>query len=110
MLRKSVPTHHIDGTQHSILSHKPALAALHGIQGHGGLICTTDTASFVISHSRHIHTRPTSRPQDGPCAHGRPPSPFSPPFCTAPPLEGVEVPARSEEHTSELQSRGHLVC
>src|SRR5439155_11744902 len=23
---------------------------------------------------------------------------------------GVSTPARSEEHTSELQSRGHLVC
>src|SRR5690625_6634097 len=25
-------------------------------------------------------------------------------------LSGGELPARSEEHTSELQSRGHLVC
>src|SRR5690625_6319865 len=25
-------------------------------------------------------------------------------------LASVAVPARSEEHTSELQSRGHLVC
>src|SRR5690625_6676643 len=24
--------------------------------------------------------------------------------------ESVDVPVRSEEHTSELQSRGHLVC
>src|SRR5215208_7280780 len=36
--------------------------------------------------------------------------------CTAPPgrpgaaRAGVRGPARSEEHTSELQSRGHLVC
>src|SRR5690625_1478132 len=25
-------------------------------------------------------------------------------------VAGAELPARSEEHTSELQSRGHLVC
>src|SRR5690625_6875464 len=27
-----------------------------------------------------------------------------------PPRRGVPEPERSEEHTSELQSRGHLVC
>src|SRR5690625_722471 len=27
-----------------------------------------------------------------------------------PPRVALRIPARSEEHTSELQSRGHLVC
>src|SRR5215510_13564816 len=30
------------------------------------------------------------------------------PFCGSKPV--VDAPSRSEEHTSELQSRGHLVC
>src|SRR5207253_8803569 len=38
--------------------------------------------------------------------------PFSRSLSTAPVLGTLAVPllARSEEHTSELQSRGHLVC
>src|SRR6266702_8565197 len=31
-------------------------------------------------------------------------------FPSNPALQARRVPARSEEHTSELQSRGHLVC
>src|SRR5690625_6531819 len=36
--------------------------------------------------------------------------PFSPPPCTVPKSLKVKEEGRSEEHTSELQSRGHLVC
>src|SRR5690625_6023472 len=32
------------------------------------------------------------------------------PICWAPSPREVAMPKRSEEHTSELQSRGHLVC
>src|SRR5215510_8359226 len=38
----------------------------------------------------------------------RPSRSRSPPTATAPPTSGHS--SRSEEHTSELQSRGHLVC
>src|SRR5690554_7467320 len=37
-----------------------------------------------------------------------PPPPCSPPCC--PPSASTPPGARSEEHTSELQSRPHLVC
>src|SRR5690625_6051988 len=40
-------------------------------------------------------------------AQVRPPRSPGPPD---PRGSGVDVPERSEEHTSELQSRGHLVC
>src|SRR5439155_26814095 len=43
------------------------------------------------------------------CAHGRKvPRPRS--SCTRPICRRASSPSRSEEHTSELQSRGHLVC
>src|SRR5690606_40826776 len=39
-------------------------------------------------------------------------SPPQPPYATLPTdrVQGTESPARSEEHTSELQSRENLVC
>src|SRR2546422_6206591 len=39
---------------------------------------------------------------------GRPPRPFA--YYPAPAVIVVPAPRRSEEHTSELQSRLHLVC
>src|SRR5439155_7684896 len=45
-------------------------------------------------------SKPGSAPPAGTCQPPPPPAPNPP----------AEVGKRSEEHTSELQSRGHLVC
>src|SRR5439155_27272351 len=69
---------------------------------------------------RHLHSFPTRRssdlvtPRPAEQAHGK----FGAagahqagnPHHLAPPHVKVDVARRSEEHTSELQSRGHLVC
>src|SRR5207253_4747644 len=39
-----------------------------------------------------------------------PPRRAAPPCAGAPTIRLCRAPDRSEEHTSELQSRGHLVC
>src|SRR5690625_3313891 len=45
------------------------------------------------------------------CTTDSEPTPLDPtPAPTAAPATPTEEPSRSEEHTSELQSRGHLVC
>src|SRR5690625_6939762 len=74
-------------------------------------------ASFTLSHGRlrDLHSFPTRRSSDLAMA--------PPPVCKAPRgrADGEDtdpdawspdtyVSPRSEEHTSELQSRGHLVC
>src|SRR5439155_12755971 len=42
--------------------------------------------------------------------HGRPAPVSTFPAAVRPSQTGIGVETRSEEHTSELQSRGHLVC
>src|SRR5439155_10674933 len=74
-------------------------------------------------HHRHLHSFPTRRSSDL-VSHGRrrhcraPRDPAArtvrghrarPRRATSPPRDGARI-RRSEEHTSELQSRGHLVC
>src|SRR5699024_11575824 len=91
------------------------------------------TTSSVYSHSRrrlHLHSFPTRRSSDlrgrtipgsdEAAAAGRPVRRDLHPELTAPsadrtpaPAPGCgpcQIPARSEEHTSELQSRFELVC
>src|SRR3712207_7764275 len=53
-----------------------------------------------------------ARPLARPAARGPPGYPVHLPFRTSPPLLSCSVPLkpRSEEHTSELQSRQYLVC
>src|SRR5207253_9467480 len=51
--------------------------------------------------------RPLAVPLDRPAPARPGPAPASPP---ATPGSCHPAPERSEEHTSELQSRGHLVC
>src|SRR5439155_25403830 len=74
---------------------------------------------------RHLHSFPTRRssdlaplPRDPESAHGRPPAGGNQrrggPVFGRLSADGAAIAGRerdrSEEHTSELQSRGHLVC
>src|SRR5690625_5711926 len=61
----------------------------------------------------HPHPFPTRRSSDLPAMHGtNQAQPTAGARPTWPEVSGVlsRATARSEEHTSELQSRGHLVC
>src|SRR5439155_22609780 len=69
---------------------------------------------------RHLHSFPTRRSSDliartsGPLLKAAPADPLRPRLSNRPvrqqPPAGRCSRSRSEEHTSELQSRGHLVC
>src|SRR5207253_9405196 len=86
-----------------------------------GIIYSVDIKSYINSHRHHRdrHSFPTRRSSDLPttaspwpsfCRAKSGPSPIS---CIRPrwTRRACWPPcARSEEHTSELQSRGHLVC
>src|SRR5687768_11819890 len=73
--------------------------------------------SFFFSYSadhRHLHSFPTRRSSDllrprAPSEARRPDRPH-PHLVGRDRRGGLDVQARSEEHTSELQSRLHLVC
>src|SRR5438045_8840256 len=61
---------------------------------------------YCYADRRDLHSFPTRRSSDlgsARCAR-------STPGYRRPPLRGYKDPARSEEHTSELQSLRHLVC
>src|SRR5690625_6052150 len=63
---------------------------------------STETTSRRVARSSPTSPTPSSpRPTPWTAARARSPS--------SPPQESEQHP-RSEEHTSELQSRGHLVC
>src|SRR5690554_7712094 len=69
-------------------------------------------------HPRHLHSFPTRRSSDLTVCADRPPGSFHRDGVpdsyrwkrSGPPLLAGLPPSRSEEHTSELQSRPHLVC
>src|SRR5207253_8502712 len=67
----------------------------------------TNFGSAVVPLTWNGTVKPLIQPPPAtlPRIPARPP-PASPP----PPFAAAWAPARSEEHTSELQSRGHLVC
>src|SRR5690625_7025060 len=68
------------------------------------------TGSRCGSRMRRLELGPTSTPT--PTLTATPtPSPTPKPTATSTTaLTATATPTRSEEHTSELQSRGHLVC
>src|SRR5437870_6586419 len=67
-----------------------------------------DFLFYCCAHPRDLHSFPTRRSSDLPTLGGS--------FEECPPslldfaARDRRYPTRSEEHTSELQSRGHLVC
>src|SRR5439155_11043642 len=67
--------------------------------------------ALPISRVRSAQAYPSSRPSPS-SSPVVPPYPFrpSPPGRAGHPSPGGRPARRSEEHTSELQSRGHLVC
>src|SRR5687768_17906824 len=74
-----------------------------------------DLHSFPTRRSSDLRPSTTAPPPSSPpartpgTASASPPATASPPSRSWPP-RGGEAVARSEEHTSELQSRLHLVC
>src|SRR5207253_10620602 len=71
----------------------------------GGGIGVRGTPCSRIPDPRHVSARSLS------CRAARSVQPASrSPRLAHPPDQSVDLPIRSEEHTSELQSRGHLVC
>src|SRR5690625_6873933 len=74
------------------------------------LLCSCETArrrvppSSTSSYSARVHA------VDGSSACSAAFCSFSSAACSACSSEDCWLQARSEEHTSELQSRGHLVC
>src|SRR5439155_26985362 len=63
-------------------------------------------------HHRHLHSFPTRRSSDLRVSARRSAAASRPPAGRRPPRGRPSARrwSRSEEHTSELQSRGHLVC
>src|SRR6266852_9134466 len=63
---------------------------------------------YCSGHHRDLHSFPTRRSSDLSPRNARPPPPTAPENRTS---RGAAISSRrSEEHTSELQSRYHLVC
>src|SRR5207253_4641064 len=77
------------------------------------LFSTTTTmagSTFISLTDRPLPPQKAQSPRPAPCSSTTittAPSPTSPTKPACPMIAGV---SRSEEHTSELQSRGHLVC
>src|SRR5439155_20182422 len=75
---------------------------------------TTLFRSRTAAASASPHPRPRAAPESPPAAPtrraGSATSPASGAGPRSPGRSGAAAPGRSEEHTSELQSRGHLVC
>src|SRR5690606_40474128 len=81
------------------------------------LVMTTSRRSQVTSSygclPAVVHTRRIRRPPPARAGVAPPAAGLDPPVATGPPatpFSGVVRSSRSEEHTSELQSRENLVC
>src|SRR5207253_10857748 len=79
----------------------PPHTAPYPLSLHDALPISATTASGAS------HQNPGTSPNNSTAPEYRP----NPPISMRPgPSRSTSTPARSEEHTSELQSRGHLVC
>src|SRR5207247_9326375 len=84
--------------------------AIYTLSLHDALPISSWPGHFIDRNRPRFPARPSSGRPGGAPHHGRPGAPSS--GCTGPTVRtAVRAPrARSEEHTSELQSRVDLVC
>src|SRR5690625_6485624 len=90
----------------------PSLSAISAMHISTRLQPCRPNSIYLPSAPRYLHSFPTRRSSDlapttAQVAHSAVPGRLR---CAAQNQEGRTERKRSEEHTSELQSRGHLVC